>query len=121
MGNQSAATQYKQPTFAPRPWSLGFWLEQHYLDLDINRFKCLSIMQIKQYMRGDAARMGTYSKLGQLDREYNSQSGMFFRRWPTNHEVEAMHEAFHYLPPGYHRYHDMDPLPHPAQYIDQIG
>ena len=32
-----------------------------------------------------------------------------------------MHEAFHDLPRGYHRYHEMDPLPHPDHYVDQIG
>jgi hypothetical protein len=99
----------------------GFWLEQHQFDLDINRLKCLSIMQIKQYMRGDATRMDTYIKLGQLDREFNSETGMFYRKWPAHHEVEAMHEAFYNLPYGYHRYHEIDPLPHPDKYRDQIG
>ena len=60
-------------------------------------------------------------KLGQIDREFNSETGMFYRKWPAHHEVEAMHEAFYNLPYGYHRYHEIDPLPHPDKYRDQNG
>ena len=78
-------------------------------------------MQIKQYMRGDATRMEMYINLGQIDREFDTETGAFYRKWPANHEVEAMHEAFYHLPFGYHRYHEQDPLPQPEEYTDPIG
>ena len=65
--------------------------------------------------------MEMYINLGQIDREYHTETGTFYRKWPANHEVEALHEAFYNLPFGYHRYHEQDPLPHPAEYLDQIG
>ena len=69
--------------------TLGFDWNRTILSLILNiiyRLKCLSIMQIKQYTRGDATRMQTYIKLGQLDREYTSQTGMFYHRWTANHD-----------------------------------
>ena len=78
-------------------------------------------MQIKQYMRGDATRMETYINLGQIKREHGTETGRFYCRWPAHHEIEALHEEFYNLLFGYHSYHEIDPLPHPGKYLDQIG
>ena len=49
-----------------------FWLDPHYLNLDLNRLKCVTIMIIKRVMRGDATRMETYIKIGELRSEYKN-------------------------------------------------
>lgn len=60
--------------------------------------------------------MDAYIKFGILLREYNSKIGVFNRKWPEDHEVEAMHEAFYRFPVGYHDCHKEDPLPNPKMY-----
>ena len=65
--------------------------------------------------------MDAYIKFGTLLREYDREIGVFNRKWPKDHEVEAMHETFSGFPVGYHDYHKEDPIPHPKMYMDQIG
>ena len=70
-----------------------FGLEQHYHDLDITRLKREMSGMAQRYMRGDATRMEMYINLGQIEREFRTETGMFYRKWPAHHEVVAMHEA----------------------------